>query len=62
MEETNGWLYFPVADVGVIIFYYLIAGALSRMLNEQAIDKDELTDIFLMDKKELWPSMKNNNL
>jgi len=77
MEETNGWLYLFVAIVGMIITYYLIAGAVSagmqksnaimkkqndillKMLNEQGVDKDELTELFLMEKKELWPSMKN---
>jgi len=32
---------------------------LLKTLNEQGTDKDELNDIFLMEKKELWPSMKN---
>lgn len=34
---------------------------LLKTLNEQGTDKDELNDIFLVEKKALWPSMKSKN-
>lgn len=33
---------------------------LLKMLNEQGVDKDELNDTFVMEKKDLWSTMKNN--
>lgn len=32
---------------------------LLKMLNEQGISKQELSDTFLEEKKALWPGMKN---
>lgn len=32
---------------------------LLMMLNKQGVDKDELMDIFLQEKKDMWPSLIN---
>lgn len=33
---------------------------LITLLNKEGISKDELTEIFLMETKDFWPSLKNN--
>lgn len=71
------FLYLFAGVIGLVIFYYIIEGAvrsgtkelrtiqkkqndiLLMLLNRQGIGKDELQEIFLKEKKDLWSAMKN---